>query len=95
VAAGRLPVLLLAFYSGASVIAFIVYAWDKSAAQRDEQRTPEKTLHMLALIGGWPGALLAQQVLRHKSSKAEFLRVFWVTVGINCAALAYLYQAHF
>lgn len=39
----------------------------------------------MALLGGWPGALLAQQVLRHKSAKAEFRQVFWVTVLLNAA----------
>lgn len=59
---------------------------DKSAAKRAAWRTPEKTLHWLALAGGWPGALLAQQLLGHKSAKAEFRRVFWLTVVLNVGA---------
>jgi uncharacterized membrane protein YsdA (DUF1294 family) len=47
-------------------------------------------LHLIALAGGWPGALLAQKVLRHKSSKQSFQVVFWVTVLLNCAALSWL-----
>jgi uncharacterized membrane protein YsdA (DUF1294 family) len=43
-------------------------------------KTPESNLHLLALAGGWPGALFAQQFLRHKSAKAEFRGTFWVTV---------------
>jgi uncharacterized membrane protein YsdA (DUF1294 family) len=42
------------------------------------------------LFGGWPGALLAQRTLRHKSSKMEFQRVYWITVALNCAALGFL-----
>ena len=75
--------LVAAVYGVVSVITFIMYAIDKAAAQRGARRTPEKSLHMAALLGGWPGALLAQQMLRHKSSKAEFRTVFWVTVGLN------------
>jgi uncharacterized membrane protein YsdA (DUF1294 family)/cold shock CspA family protein len=56
--------LLAAAYLGMSAITFLAYALDKSAAQRQAQRTPESTLHVLSLLGGWPGALLAQQYLR-------------------------------
>jgi uncharacterized membrane protein YsdA (DUF1294 family) len=70
-------------YAGLSVITFVVYAIDKSAARRKGPRTPERTLHLLSLAGGWPGALLAQRWLRHKSAKASFRRVFWVTVVVN------------
>jgi uncharacterized membrane protein YsdA (DUF1294 family) len=85
----RLPRFILIIYASASAVAFAAYAWDKSAARNDQRRTPEANLHLLGLAGGWPGALLAQQLLRHKSSKIEFLRVCWATVLINCAALAY------
>ena len=88
--AGKLPPLLLAFYIGASLVAFMAYALDKSAARAGRWRTQESTLHLLALLGGWPGALLAQQRLRHKSTKASFLAVFWATVIVNCGALGWL-----
>ena len=68
----------------------MAYALDKSAAQQGAWRTRESTLHLLALCGGWPGALVAQQTLRHKSSKAEFRMVFWATVLLNMAALGFL-----
>ena len=74
----------------ASLFTFITYTIDKSAAGRGGWRTPESTLHALAMAGGWPGALLAQQFLRHKSAKAEFRSVFWVTVVVNVAAFVLL-----
>lgn len=73
-------------YLVVSVATFTAYARDKSAARRCTWRTSERTLHLLALAGGWPGALLAQQWLRHKSSKTEFRAVFWVTVVLNVGA---------
>ena len=88
--AGRLPLNLLLLYLGASVLAYLFYAWDKSSAQRDAWRTPESTLHLLALLGGWPGAMIAQQVLRHKSKKREFRFIFWLTVIVNLGLLIYL-----
>lgn len=79
----RPPLWLAGVYVVVSAIAFLAYAVDKSAARRQTWRTPESTLHFLSLVGGWPGALLAQQLLRHKSTKAEFRSVLWVTAALN------------
>jgi uncharacterized membrane protein YsdA (DUF1294 family) len=81
-----LPVIAL--YAVASTVAFITYGADKRAARRTLRRVPESTLHVLALLGGWPGALVAQQVFRHKTRKQPFRAVFWLTVVVNCLALA-------
>ncbi|WP_028995291.1 DUF1294 domain-containing protein [Azonexus hydrophilus] len=89
VAAGRLPATVLALYAVASIIAFFAYAFDKSAALRNRWRTQESTLHLFALFGGWPGALAAQRLLRHKSAKASFQATFWITVVLNCGALGW------
>lgn len=86
---GRTP-YLLEWYGVMSIICFVSYWKDKSAAQSGAWRTPEKTLHGLALVGGWPGALLAQQWLRHKSSKTSFQAMFWCTVVLNVVALVAL-----
>lgn len=93
VALGKMPLTVAAFYMAASVVTFIAYAIDKSAAQNDRWRTQESTLHMLALACGWPGALAAQCMLRHKSKKPSFLSMFWVTVALNFAALLWLLAA--
>lgn len=63
---------------------------DKSAAVRNAWRTQERTLHLFGLLGGWPGALAAQRMFRHKSSKASFQATYWITVVLNCAALGWL-----
>ncbi len=86
----RLPLIVLGVYLVATPITFSVYAWDKAAAQTNRWRTPEAQLHLLALIGGWPGALLAQRLLRHKSRKKPFRVVFWATVVLNCAMLVWI-----
>jgi uncharacterized membrane protein YsdA (DUF1294 family)/cold shock CspA family protein len=84
------PLMWVWVYVGASLVTFFAYVFDKSAAARGAWRTAESTLHLLALVGGWPGALLAQQILRHKTAKAEFRAVFWATVVINVAAFVFL-----
>lgn len=78
--------VVLMAYAGLSLLAFMAYALDKSAAIGGRWRTAEQTLHLFSLVGGWPGALLAQQLLRHKTSKPGFLAVFWVTVLVNVGA---------
>jgi uncharacterized membrane protein YsdA (DUF1294 family) len=88
---GKLPVAVLELYLIASAVAFIAYFLDKSAARKDQWRTQESTLHIFALAGGWPGALAAQRLLRHKSRKQSFQIVFWVTVVLNCGALGWLF----
>ncbi|KQZ26843.1 DUF1294 domain-containing protein [Duganella sp. Root1480D1] len=79
-----------ALYAVASAVCFIAYALDKSAARQCRRRTPERTLLLLGLAGGWPGGFAAQQLLRHKSSKTSFLAKFWLTVVVNLAVLAAL-----
>lgn len=90
---GHLPQKLMFIYLGLSTVSFVVYALDKNKAQRKVWRTKESTLHLLALAGGWPGAALAQQYLRHKSSKQAFRNVFWATVMINLAIFLWLHTS--
>lgn len=72
-------------YVLASIVCFFAYAFDKAAAVRGSWRTSEQALHLLGLACGWPGGLLAQQLLRHKSSKPSFRADFLVTVVLNVA----------
>ncbi|MGF6108524.1 DUF1294 domain-containing protein [Pseudomonas frederiksbergensis] len=73
-------VIPLAAYGVVSVVAFFLYWSDKRKARTDTWRTPENVLHAVELAGGWPGALLAQQVFRHKTRKVSFQLVFWLIV---------------
>lgn len=73
-------------YVAASVISFILYAVDKRAAVTGGWRVPEARLLILGLVGGWPGAIIAQQLLRHKTKKVGFVGPFWVTVLLNVLA---------
>ncbi|HEU4851395.1 MAG TPA: DUF1294 domain-containing protein [Telluria sp.] len=89
----KAPIAVLAVYVAASLVTFLLYAFDKRAAVRRARRTPERTLLLAGLACGWPGALMAQQWLRHKSSKTSFLAWFWITVALNAAMLILLVRA--
>ena len=86
-----LPRGLWGTYVAMSFATFIVYALDKRAARLGQWRVKESTLHGLALLCGWPGALLAQHLLRHKSAKPGFRRVFWLSVALNILAFVCLF----
>lgn len=78
-------------YLIASAACFVMYALDKWAATEGRWRISEETLILAGLIGGWPGAIVAQQVFRHKSSKASFRAAFWGSVVINVVAFVALH----
>ena len=67
-----------------SSIAFIAIGYDKSAAVRRGQRIPEKTLLLLTLLGGWPGAVLAYRFFRHKTQKQPFKTHSALMITLNC-----------
>lgn len=85
----KVPVIVLATYGLFSGVAYVMYGADKSAAAQGKWRTSESTLHTIALVGGWPGALIARRVFRHKTTKQPFRTIFWGTVIANCLALAW------
>lgn len=84
------PVVIV-IYVFVSLVAFLAYALDKSAAIQKRWRTSEGTLLLIGFACGWPGALLAQQFLRHKSSKPSFVAAFWLTVLLNVAGFVVLH----
>ena len=85
------PTLLavLAVYAVMSVATFAAYALDKSFARRGKRRINESTLHLLALLGGWPGALLAMPIIRHKRRKTSFVVVLWLIALAHAAGWAW------
>lgn len=70
-----------------NLVCVILYAVDKRAARTHRRRTPEATLLLLGVIGGWPGGLIAQRFLHHKTRKRSFQVQFWLTVLVNVGAV--------
>jgi uncharacterized membrane protein YsdA (DUF1294 family) len=77
--------VVLAVYGLASVVALAFYWYDKRQAKNNQMRISEKTLHLIEALGGWPGALLAQQWFRHKTQKQPFQWVFRLIVAGHIA----------
>jgi uncharacterized membrane protein YsdA (DUF1294 family)/cold shock CspA family protein len=93
----QVPWTIAGIYLALSILTFVLYAADKRAAQTNRWRTPENTLLIIGLVGGWPGAAVAQQALRHKTKKLSFRTKFWLTVILNVIAfvlVAWYSSAH-
>jgi len=83
-----LAIVYLCIVAALSLVSLLAYGFDKRKAKRGDRRIPERTLHLLAVFGGWPGALAGQQLFRHKTSKLSFQVVFWLTVFVNVGVVA-------
>lgn len=75
-----LVILFLSLTGFTSLVLFFLYGIDKKRAEKGRPRISEKTLHLWALCGGWPGGLFGQRLFRHKTVKVSFQIVYWLTV---------------
>lgn len=75
-----------------NVLTLAMYGVDKIAARRAMRRVPEATLLVFGLIGGWPGAIIGQQLFRHKTQKQPFKTYFIVSVIVSISAMVAVYQ---
>lgn len=87
---GMLDGMVLLFISIMNALTYWLYAQDKEAAQSGNRRVPENTLHILAFLGGWPAAWLAQQKLRHKTQKQPFRQIYFCTIAFNILLIIWL-----
>ncbi|MUJ19442.1 DUF1294 domain-containing protein [Aliivibrio fischeri] len=85
--------MFLVLYLGMSLLTYAMYAVDKNAAKKGNWRASENTLHVLSLLGGWPGALFAQNQFRHKSKKQPFKTILWITIFVNIGAFAWTFTS--
>lgn len=79
-------IAVASIYGVVSLITWVVFGLDKRAARRGARRIPERRLHQLSLAGGWPGALVAMQVFKHKRRKRPFVRTVYVIVSLHVLA---------
>lgn len=87
---GLLNGMVLLLISLVNVVTYWFYAQDKEAAQLNNRRVPENTLHLLSFLGGWPAAWLAQNRLRHKTQKQPFRKIYFCTIVFNILLIFWL-----
>jgi uncharacterized membrane protein YsdA (DUF1294 family) len=75
--------VLYSYLIGISVITLLFYGYDKRQAIMNNTRIPELVLHILALMGGTPGAFLGELFFRHKTKKPRFRIVFLMIVLVQ------------
>lgn len=75
--------IFIIWYVSASLITFCAFYFDKKYSVKNQSRVSENNLHTLELIGGWPGALIASQLFRHKTSKLSYQIVLWSIILIH------------
>mgnify|MGYP002725581958 CR=1 FL=1 len=78
-----IALIYLAFVALLSAITFAAYGFDKRRARQDGRRIPEKTLHIMAILGGWPGGFAGQRTFRHKTKKVSFQIAIWLCVAFH------------
>ena len=88
------PGWIASIYGAMSLAAFAAFGWDKAAAARGARRIPERTLHLLELLGGWPGALLGAALFRHKTRKGSYLGLTVVIAIVHVMAWGWLLRRH-
>lgn len=84
------PYWVLFVYLGTSLLCILIYSVDKSAAAQGRWRVSESALLLLGLAGGWPGAIIAQRLLHHKTKKRSFQSAFAGSVVVNILAFVVL-----
>ncbi|MEP9089088.1 DUF1294 domain-containing protein [Enterobacter cloacae] len=75
-----------------NVLTMVIYGADKMAARKGMRRIPEVTLLVFGVVGGWPGAIMGQQIFRHKTQKQPFKTWFLMSVVVSILATMALYH---
>ena len=83
--------VIVIYAAAINIAAFAAYGIDKQKAKRNNWRTPERVLIMLAVIGGSIGSLAGMIVFRHKTKKPKFYVGIPVILLIQIILIVLLY----
>lgn len=83
--------VIAAIYTIMSLICFILFYIDKKRSETNGWRIAEYYLHLVELLGGWPGALLGQKYIRHKTQKWKYKLVLWAIILVHAAFWGYFF----
>ncbi|WP_032939762.1 DUF1294 domain-containing protein [Citrobacter youngae] len=76
----------------ANILTLAIYGVDKMAARKSWRRVPELTLLVFGVVGGWGGAIVGQQIFRHKTQKQPFKTYFIISVIVNVSVIGAVYH---
>ncbi len=88
------PLLAALWVLALSLILFLRMGADKGRAKTGSRRVPERTLFLLAFLGGAPGGLLGMEIFRHKTRHWYFVWGFRLLALIWLAALVWLFTRY-
>ncbi|WP_336220784.1 DUF1294 domain-containing protein [Citrobacter amalonaticus] len=77
-----------------NVLTLMIYGVDKMAARKAWRRVPESTLLVFGVVGGWPGAIVGQQLFRHKTQKQPFKTYFFISVIVSVSVMVAVYHLY-
>ncbi|EME8536302.1 DUF1294 domain-containing protein [Salmonella enterica] len=77
-----------------NVLTLVIYGIDKTAARKTWRRVPESTLLVFGVVGGWPGAIVGQQLFRHKTQKQPFKTYFIISVLVSILVTVAIYRLY-
>ena len=75
-----------------NMLTLVMYGADKMAARKGMRRVPEATLLVFGVTGGWPGAIVGQQLFRHKTQKQPFKTYFIISVIVSISVMGVIYK---
>ncbi|HJD70997.1 MAG TPA: DUF1294 domain-containing protein [Enterobacter roggenkampii] len=75
-----------------NMLTLVMYGADKMAARKGMRRVPEATLLVFGVTGGWPGAIVGQQLFRHKTQKQPFKTYFFLSIVVSITVMAAVYH---
>lgn len=86
---------LYSLWSILNILTMLIYVWDKVCSKWRLSRISENNLLLFGVLGGWPGAIFAQQLSRHKTRKLSFQIKFVVTILVNICVVNILWMDFF
>ena len=75
--------MVITLYIVMSGVAFSLFYFDKWAAQAGAWRIPELWLHCVEMAFGWPGALIASEVIKHKRKKKSYMTILYIISALH------------
>ena len=82
----------IAWIIGCSIVTFFFYGFDKRRSKSSDERVPEIVLHILSLMGGFPGGWAGRAYFRHKTLHTSFLIILIISTVLHLGIAFWLFR---